>query len=58
MQTKPIEKCIIDYNFKSIFIENPNALAHLISSITDINYYLLKDNITIKVNEIPISEKK
>jgi len=55
MKIRPIVKCIYDPNFKSIFIENPNALASLISSVTNIKYELLKDNITIKMNEIPIN---
>lgn len=57
IKKKLIERCIYDPNFKSIFIENPNALAHLISSVTGIDYYLLKNNLTIKVNEIPINSK-
>jgi len=54
---RKIMKCIYDPIFKSIFMDNPNALASLISSITEIDYNLMKDNITIRANEIPISNK-
>ena len=49
--------CIQDPEFKSIIIENPNILASIISSITPIKYEDLKDNMFIKVNEIPIEGK-
>jgi hypothetical protein len=55
MENRKIKRCIYDPHFKSIFIENPNALASLISSITGIDYNLMKNNLTIKTNEIPIN---
>lgn len=50
-------KIINDRIFKAIFINNENVLAKLISDITDIDYNRLKNNITIKINEIPIIHK-
>ena len=52
-----ITPCIQDPKFKSILIENPNALASIISSITPIRYEDLKDNMYITTNEIPIEEE-
>ena len=49
-----IPKIINDRIFKSLFINNPNTLAKLISDITKIPYSKLKNNIFIATNEIPI----
>lgn len=53
-----LERRIInDRIFKSIFIENTNSLAKLISDITKIPYHKLKNNIFVTTNEIPIKNK-
>lgn len=46
-----------DKIFKAVFKENLNVLAKMISDITGIAYELLKDNIVLIDNEIPISKK-
>ena len=51
-------RLINDRFFKSLFINNTNALAKLISDITKIPYNKLKDNILLEINEIPIRNKK
>ena len=45
-----------DIVFKTIFTKYPNLLAKLISDITEIPYPLLKDNIFLETNELPISK--
>ena len=53
-----LEKRLInDRFFKTLFINNTNALAKLISDITKIPYSKLKDNIILTINEIPITNK-
>ena len=42
---------------KTIFIGKENILAKMISDITGIEYSLLKNNIRLAINEIPISVK-
>ena len=42
---------------KAIFIGEDNILAKMISDITGIEYSLLKNNIRLAINEIPISVK-
>lgn len=46
-----------DIVFKSIFINQENTLAKMISDITGIDYHLLENNITLETNEIPIKRK-
>lgn len=50
---------IVSYDvlFKSLFIGNENILAKMISDITGIEYELLKDNIILETNELPINKK-
>ena len=53
-----LEKRLInDRFFKTLFINNTNALAKLISDITKIPYHNLKNNILLEINEIPITNK-
>ena len=42
---------------KAIFIGEENILTKMISDITGIEYSLLKNNIRLAINEIPISVK-
>lgn len=54
------QKRVALYNdkiFKAVFKENLNVLAKMIADITGITYELLKDNITLIDNEIPVSKK-
>ena len=44
-----------DKIFKVLFINNENILTKIISDITNISYVLLKDNIILEMNEIPIT---
>ena len=54
-----LEKRLInDRFFKSLFINNTNTLAKLISDITKIPYHKLKNNILLEINEIPITNKQ
>ena len=46
-----------DVIFKSVFTNNENILAKMISAITGIDYNVFKDNIRLEINEIPISRK-
>lgn len=46
-----------DIIFKSVFINNENILAKMISSITGIDYNVFKDNIRLETNELPISRR-
>ena len=60
--TKVIKKEIIINNrydkvFKSLFINNENVLAKMISDIIGMPYDSLKDNIVLEINEIPITRK-
>ena len=50
-------RLINDRVFKSLFINNTNALAKLISDVTKIPYSKLKNNILLEINEIPIKNK-
>lgn len=45
-----------DIIFKTIFGSNPNILAKIISDITKLPYSLLKDNLILETNELPISK--
>ena len=45
-----------DIVFKSVFTNQENLLAKMISDITGIDYELLKDNIILETNELPISK--
>ena len=47
-----------DKVFKKVFKDNPNALAKLISDITEIPYLEIKDNITFNSNELRLSHIK
>ena len=46
-----------DIAFKAVFTGEENILAKLVSSITGIDYWDLKDNLIFETNEIPISKK-
>ena len=46
-----------DIGFKSVFGRSTELMSRLISTITGINYDLLKDNIILIVNEIPVIKK-
>lgn len=46
-----------DIVFKAVFQEQTNILAKMISDITGIDYNLLKDNIILETNELPINRK-
>lgn len=46
-----------DIIFKSIFTNHENILAKMISDITNIDYSILENNITLETNELPISKK-
>ena len=46
-----------DVIFKSVFLNNENILAKMISDITNIDYKILENNITLEANELPISKK-
>ena len=46
-----------DVIFKSVFTNHEDILGKMISDITGISYELMKDNITLEVNELPISKK-
>ena len=46
-----------DIIFKSVFMNNENILAKMISDITNIDYKILENNITLEANELPISKK-
>ena len=46
-----------DIAFKAIFTGEENILAKLVSSITGIDYWDLKDNLIFETNELPISRK-
>ncbi len=46
-----------DIVMKAIFIDEVNILAKMISDITGIDYNLLKDNMILEVNELPINVK-
>ena len=47
----------LDIAFKAVFTGEEDVLAKLVSSITGIDYWDLKDNLTFETNEIPISRK-
>ena len=57
MEKTKVPFLCMDVIFKSIFIEYPNILGKMISDITGIEYSLLKDNIELITNEIPIKRK-
>ena len=46
-----------DIIFKSLFIGQENILGKMISDITGIDYKLLKDNIVLETNELPINKR-
>lgn len=46
-----------DIGFKSVFGRSTKLMSRLISTITGINYDLLKDNMILIVNEIPVIKK-
>lgn len=46
-----------DIGFKSVFGRSTELMSRLISTITGINYDLLKDNMILIVNEIPVIKK-
>lgn len=46
-----------DVIFKTIFVNNLNILARMISDITNLDYNLLKDNIMLDTNELPVANK-
>lgn len=46
-----------DVIFKSVFLNNENILAKMISDITNIDYKILENNITLEANELLISKK-
>ena len=46
-----------DVFFKAIFTDEVNILAKMVSDITGIDYEILKDNVILETNEIPISTK-
>ena len=46
-----------DIAFKAVFTGEENILAKLVSSITGIDYWDLKDNLIFETNEIPISKQ-
>ena len=46
-----------DIVFKAVFTGEENILAKLVSSITGIDYWDLKDNLIFETNEIPISKQ-
>ena len=46
-----------DVIMKAVFIDEVNILAKMISDITGIDYNLLKDNMILEVNELPINVK-
>ena len=46
-----------DIVFKDVFTGEENILAKMVSDITDMDYGLLKDNVILEVNELPISTK-
>ena len=54
-----VKRRIVSYDiiFKSLFIDNENILAKMISDITGIEYELLKDNIILETNELPINKR-
>lgn len=43
-----------DVFFKSIFINQENLLAKMVSDITDIDYKILENNIILEINELPV----
>ncbi len=47
-----------DVIFKSVFQNQENILGKMISDITGIDYTLLKDNLILETNELPIDKKK
>ena len=64
--TKNINKILNELNLpflmydiimKAIFIDEVNILAKMISDITGIDYNLLKDNVILEINELPINIK-
>ena len=57
IKTRKVPFLCTDVIFKSLFIENPNILGKMISDIADIDYIILKDNIILETNEIPIKRK-
>lgn len=59
MITKNLSLPILCYDviFKSIFINQENILAKMVSDITGIDYELLKDNVILETNELPINMK-
>lgn len=57
-KTSKIPLICRDSVFKSVFIDNPNVLAKMISDITNTPYKDLKDNISYDTNELPIRTKK
>ena len=46
-----------DTIFKSVFRNEENILGKMISDITGIDYALLKDNIVLETNELPIHQR-
>ena len=46
-----------DIIFKSVFMHQENILGKMVSDITGLNYNLLKDNLILEVNELPIHRK-
>ena len=46
-----------DPYFKSLFIGRENILARMVSDITGIDYSILKDNVLLEINELPINWK-
>ena len=52
---KVIPTLYIDFVFKAVFKDNLNVLAKMLSDIMNIDYEMLKDNIALVDNEIPIT---
>ena len=57
LKNLPLPFLCRDIAFKAVFTGEENILAKLVSSITDIDYWYLKDNLIFETNEIPISKK-
>ena len=44
-----------DISIKSIFVDEVNILAKMVSDITGIDYKLLEDNVVLETNELPVN---
>lgn len=59
IENKKFTKSLLCYDviFKAMFIKNENIIAKMVSDITGLDYGILKDNIILETNELPVSRQ-